>query len=292
MATAAPARLGQARSGNALQAKRIVLPALGLAALYAPVLVHAVGVWGSDPEFSFGFAAVPIAAAVVWLRRDAILASAGVPAAWGLPVMLLGLALYLASARSGIHALAGVSFLPAAGGAVAYLYGARTAGETALPFGLVAAGLSLFRGLLNSLGFQMQMMTAVAAAPLATWLGTPVRQAGVDLFTSKVHLVVAQACSGMDSLVAMLCLGGLIVGLGTGAWKSRAALLASVLPIILLANVIRVTLVLVLYPWLGPSITTSPLHEILDAVLFLVSGAVFLLVAQALRCGPAWRVTR
>jgi exosortase len=269
-----------------------VLTLLGILVLYVPVFVHAVDVWRSDPEFSFGFVVPPIAIALLWFRRAALASAFGRGSVVGLVPLVGGLALFLVSARTGVHALAGASVLFVGYGVVAYLGGLTAARLTAFPLAFLTAGLSLYRGMFNSLGFALQQMTASASAPLASLMGVPVRQVGVDLFTGNLHLVVAQACSGLDSLVALLCLGAVFVGIGTGSLPRRAALFAVVLPIILAANIVRVTLVLVLFGPLGTSVTDGLVHAGLDVVVFIAAVFTFWFVAGALKCAPVMPAIR
>jgi exosortase len=163
---------------------------------------------------------------------------------------------------------------------------------TALPAILLAGAMSLYRGLLNSVGFALQLLTAQGAAATTSTLGLPVRRSGVDLFAPGTHLVVAQACSGMDSLLALLCLATLIVGVVPASLTRRAVLVALVLPIILVANVARVTLVLLLSQPFGSAVAQGLLHGFLSASLFVAAVALFGLAALALRCLPTFAGTR
>ena len=76
------------------------------------------------------------------------------------------------------------------------------------------------------------------SAGAASVLGFTVNRSGVDLFTRNVHLVVAESCSGMDSLLALLCLGALFVSLTQASIGRRLLLLTAVVPITLAANVV------------------------------------------------------
>jgi len=248
--------------------------------------VHAAGVWSVDQELSFGFLVPPAAAAVVLLRRRALHASvaAGRPA--GLLALVAGLLLYVAGIRSDVHAIAGLAFLPTVLGATAYLYGLPAARILAAPAALVTAALSLYRGLLAPLGFALQELTAGGSAALASLGGVPVHRSGVDLFVGSAHFVVAQACSGMDSLLALLCLGLLVVALASAAWPRRVLLLALVLPVVLAANVLRVTAVLALAVPFGTAAGEGLAHAWLSAGVFLVAGLVLWLACVGLRCQP------
>jgi exosortase len=260
--------------------------------VYLPVFSHAVDVWRLDQEFSFGFLVPPVALGLVaWRWRELAAARSAGPAA-SLLALAAGMLLFLAGSRADVHALAAASFLPVVLSAVAYLYGLTAARLSALPVLLLTGALSLYRGLLSSIGFALQQLTAQAAAGAAVVLGVPVHRSGVDLFVGKVHLVVAEACSGMDSLLALLCLGLTFTGLVPAPLVRRAVLIALVLPIILAANVIRVTLVLVLSQPLGRAVAQGLLHELLSAFLFVAATVLFAVAGLALRCAPSLAATR
>jgi exosortase len=261
--------------------------AAAITLVYLPVLRHGVDVWRSDQELSFGFLVPPVAAALLASRLRSLLVARADGQLLGLAVLAAGLLLLLVSSRSGVHALAGASLLPVLLGATGFLYGGGVARLIAFPAALLAGGLSLYRGLLDSVGFGLQLLTAQAAAAAATQLGVPVRRSGVDLFAGSLHLVVVQACSGMDSLLALLCLGALFVGLAHASLLRRAALIGLVLPIILAANVLRVTLVVLLSRPLGLAVVQGALHEALSASLFVAATLLFAAAGLALRCVPS-----
>lgn len=264
---------------------------VALAVTYAPVLVHAIGVWRVDQELSFGFLVPPAAAALAvlsWRQRRTSPSPGG--AIW-LPLLAAGLLLLLVGFRSGVHAVAGASFLPTVLGAVGYLYGMAAARVLLAPAVLMSVALALYRGLLAPLGFALQELTAQGSALLAAAGGIPVRRSGVDLFVGDVHFIVAQSCSGMDSLLALLCLGLLVVALASAAWPQRLLLLALILPVVLVANVLRVTAVLALSLPFGTAAGEGLAHESLSAAVFLVAGLALWLACVLLRCQPRFDVT-
>lgn len=245
-------------------------------------------VWRSDSEFSFGFYLPPITLGLLWWRRKQLLMSRGPGEGAGLAVLLAGLLLLLASARSGVHAVAGASFACTALGAAGYLYGRRMAATLLFPISFLCLGLCLYRGLLNSLGFTLQRETAAASSVLASLFGVSVRRSGVDLYVGSFHFVVAEACSGMSSLLALLCLGMLMVGLARTTWLRRLLLIVLILPITLAANIIRVTLVLTLSQVVGLTVVDSLVHGTLSAVLFLAATVLFVVAGKVLGCYPAF----
>ncbi len=268
------------------QAIAVAAVALALGLLFVPIFAHAFVVWTTDEEFSFGLLAPPLACWVIWLRRHALIASAGPGRTIGLLPMCVGFLILLAGTRSGVHALSAAAFLPTVLGVTLYLHGTLSARLLAFPVAFLTVSLCLYRGFLSSLGFAMQQFTADASATIASLLGAQVRRSGVDLFVGPFHFVVAETCSGMNSLMALLCLGALVAGLTRASFPRRLVFLALILPIVLVANTIRVTLVLLLAPPFGLAIADSALHGTLSAVLFLTAFALFLVAGRMLQCLP------
>jgi len=254
-------------------------------------VTHAVGVWSVDQELSFGFLVPPSAAALVWLRWRRLRSSLSSGSGVGLVALTTGLLLLVAGFRSGIHALAAASLLPTMMGATAYLYGVPAARVLFPATAFTTAGLSLYRGLLAPLGFALQELTARGSAALAALGGVPVKRSGVDLFVGGAHFVVAESCSGMDSLLALMSLGFLVVALASAAWPQRLLLLALVVPVVLGANVLRVTTVLALSQPFGAAAGEGLPHQALSAAVFLTASLVLWLACVILRCQPRFDAT-
>lgn len=255
-----------------------------LTLVYLPVFAHAVDVWASDQEFSFAFLVPPITMALLWLRREAIRRALGAGSNNGLILLAGGLLILIAGARSGIHAVSGASFAVTALGAMVYLYGIAAARTLLFPLGFLTISLCLFRGLLSSVGFTLQGLTARYATTAASLAGVPVRRSGFDLFVGQFHFVVAEACSGLSSLLALLCLATLIVGLARTSPARRFILIVLVVPIVLTANVIRVTLVLGLAQVFGLAVAHGFIHGFFSAALFLAALGLFFLIGSLLGC--------
>ncbi len=281
-----PAGAGPARTWGRGQLVAAVVVLVALLVVYLPTFAHAVEVWSLDEEFSFAFLVPPLALGLAWLRRDTIRRSLGAGSNLGLLILAAGLLTLLASARSGVHVVAGASFVVTALGVIAYLYGPKAMWACFYPVAFLAFGLCLYRGLLVSVGFDMQTLTAHASARAAALVGVPVHRTGVDLFVGKFHFVVAQACSGMSSLLALLCLGTVMVGLARSTMSRRLLMLLLVVPIVLVANIVRVTLVLTLSQVVGLAVVNSIIHGAFDAIIFLIAFGLFFLAGKVLKCTP------
>lgn len=267
------------------------LPPLALLALAGwlvwPALVHAFDVWSTIDELSFGFFVLPIAAGLIWWRREALKASIGDGSLLGLPIVVVSLAAYVLAYRVGINALAGIAVSPLLLGIVVYLWGWRAGRVLAFPIGFLAFGLGLYRGLLDSVGFALQGVTAVGAAAAAPLLGVDVTRDGLVLQSAQFAFIVAEACSGMSSLVSLLALAALWAYVTRGAVPARAAIVLSVLPLVVIANTTRVTLVLLVAWHFGQDTALGFFHGASSLLLFGLSLGGLLLVSRIVGCRPS-----
>jgi exosortase len=241
--------------------------ALATLALVVPAFAHAVDVWSTTEEFSYGFLIAPVSLAVIWWRRTELRRSLGRGAAAGLAIVVISLLFYLGGERLGIHAITGLSVSPLLFGAAVYLWGWRTGRVLAFPFAFLAFGLGVFRGLLDTVGFALQGITAFGAGTLAQTIGLPVVRDGL-LTSDRFAFIVADTCSGMSSLVSLLALAALWVYAARGTVPARLAVLLSVVPLTIIANTLRVTLVLVVANWLGQDAAIGFFHGASSLVLF------------------------
>src|SRR4051794_39650562 len=109
--------------------------AVATIAVVWPAFAHALDVWSTTEEFSYGYLIPPVALGVVWFRRQALLQSIGRGSSFGLCIVAVSLVAMLVAERMGIHALAGIAVSPLLFGAVVYLWGWAAGRVLAFPIG-------------------------------------------------------------------------------------------------------------------------------------------------------------
>jgi exosortase len=169
-------------------------------------------------------------------------------------------------------------------GAIAFLFGWRTARQVAFPLAFLAFGLALFRGLLDSVGFGLQGITSVGASTLASGVGIPVVRDGLVLSSDRFAFVVAEPCSGMSSLVSLLALAALSTYVAQGSIPARAAVIGSALPLVIVANSIRVASVLAVANWFGEDAALGFFHSASSLLLFGMALGGLVLTSRVVGC--------
>jgi exosortase len=249
-----------------------------------PVVTHAVNIWAANPDLNFGFLIPPVALGLIWWRHSALAQLRARGATSALPLMLFAVASLLVSERLWANSPAAISAGLLVFGLVAYLRGWPTARAVLFPIALVTISLTLEPTLLSGVGFALQGLTALGAAALATDLGVSLVREGLVLRSANFAFVVSEACSGMNSLMALLTLATLLIYITRGKFLARGALIGAVLPLVLAANITRVTLVLLIANWFGEDAALGFFHEASSLVLFSMALAGLLLVSRLVRC--------
>lgn len=117
------------------------------------------------------------------------------------------------------------------------------------------------------------------ATELLAWAGYPIGRSGVVVTIGQYQLLVTEACAGLQTMFTLEAMGLLYASLMNHASPLRNVLLATlVIPIALLANVVRVVvLALITYYW-GDAAGQGFLHGFSGIVLFLVALVLVVLV--------------
>jgi exosortase B len=101
-------------------------------------------------------------------------------------------------------------------------------------------------------------------------VGVPVFREGVTLTVAQYQLLVEDACSGMNSLNGLIAISLFYIYLLRNAsWKYSLALVALVVPIAILANIIRVVVLVLLTYFFGDAVAQGFLHMAAGLLLFV-----------------------
>jgi exosortase len=259
----------------------------GLAASLGLALAPSLpGLWARwtvpDGAFEHGPLALPLAAAVVWSRRDRLPPARLTPMALPL-VAACGWWLVAArlAAAPGLEALAWSCLL----GATVLARGGRAwLRALAGPLLFVVAFLVPWPQLLVSpLAHALKGVAADLAARLLDALGVPVVRVGAALHLRAATLTVDEACGGLRGLLGVLALAALLALLEPDR-RRRWTALALAVPAAVLGNAVRVALLVALVDQGVESALRGPLHA--------ATGLVVYLIAFGLLAGATWLVPR
>ncbi len=260
--------------GNALPLVGLSICAVLLAILYYPVLVLLVDDWIRLPDFSHGFLVPIISIYLVWEKRKQ-LAQPTHPDNLGLLILVFGLVLLLFGRLAAEIFTQRFSMLIVIAGIVLFLLGRKHLKTVAFPLLLLVLMIPLPSILLQKITGPMQFFASSCAAGTLEILGIPVLREGNIIHLSNTSLEVAEACSGIRSMISLFTLGVLFAYFTKSVAWQRVLMVLACLPITIFVNAFRVSLTGVLAHYFGPAAAGGFFHEFSGYVLFLLAGALF-----------------
>lgn len=252
---------------------------LGLAALYVPTGIDlARGLWRDD-AYSHGPIIAAVFAWLVWRARASLADESSPPAPLvGAGVLLVGLAMYLLGRTQSLMVFEAASLIPVAAGAVLMLRGFQGLRATAFAIFFLVFLVPLPGFVLDFVSVPLKEVVSASVAWLLQLLSYPVEREGVVLWVGNYQMLVADACSGLNSLYSLVALGLLYAHVterkpaGGGANAARTALLlAAVLPIAVVANIVRVLALVLITYHLGEEAAKGWVHDLAGLLVFGVA---------------------
>ena len=270
--------------------------AVAIVALYWGTLSSLVKHWASDDDFSHGFFVVPLAAYFLWERRDAFRRAPVQPSIWG-AFFLAGSLLVFVAGRFGAELfLTRVSIVGVVAGTLLFLCGWRYLRIAAFPLAFLLLMIPLPAIVFNQITFPLQGVAARAGEAVIAVAGVPVLREGNILHVPGRALEVAEACSGIRSLMSLLMLA-VVLGYFTEKRTGARVLIAlASVPIAIIANAGRVAGTGLAAYWVSPAAADGFFHTFSGWLVFIVAFAGLLIVqrlVEAARYGSArWREAR
>jgi len=229
-----------------LPGTRIPWPAIGLVAslalCYAVVFMRLCAEWSSDPNVSYGFFVPFLTGYVVWQERDRLRGIVPSPSNFGLVLLLLGGAL-LCMGPPGLNTFAfatRIALIFSITGAILFVRGFATCRALIYPLLLTLLMIPMPGFVLEHITFPLQIVASQTAEKGLDLIGYSVLREGNILRLPSETLDVAEACSGLRSLLALTFLGQAYVCLLDGRRWMRPVMALLVIPVAVFANAVRI----------------------------------------------------
>ena len=250
--------------------------AILLAGLYSAVAPRLVHQWASDDDYTHGFLILPLALYFVWDGRERLKGLSVKPSLWGAGLLAFGLVMLVVGSVGAELFLQRSSFVVVLAGLVWMLLGTAFLRELAFPLAFLVFMIPLPAIVMNAVAFPLQLFAAQTATFCMQAAGIPVLREGNVITLASTTLEVAEACSGIRSLQALLALGA-VYGYFTqkAAWKKWALVLLSV-PIAIAANAFRVAGTGFLAHYWGGEMAQGFYHGFAGWIVFVVAFALLL----------------
>lgn len=251
--------------------------------LYVPTLVHLVAQWWKDPDFSHGFFVPLFSGFVIWQERSRLAALTPRPSWWGLLFLGVGLCLLIVGQMGAELFLSRVSFLIVLAGLIVFFFGWSFFRAVLFPWAFLFLMIPVPTIVFNQITFPLQLLASRVASTILPWMGVPVLREGNVIVLPAMALEVAEACSGIRSLMSLATLAVIYGYLMERRVGVRVLLALASIPIAVAANSFRIVGTGLLVQYWDPDKAEGFFHEFQGWLVFVASLVMLYLFHRIVR---------
>ncbi len=244
--------------------------------------------WWQIPDASHGFLVPLFAGYLIWSRKDAIRKTEIRPTWSGVLVIFLGLLLLVVGDLGAELFLSRVSIVILLAGFTLCFGGWALLRQLRFALSVLLIAIPIPAILLNQVTLPLQIFASKAASDVLPLFGVPVLREGNVIQLPVMKLEVAEACSGIRSLVSLVAMS---IFYGYFAEKSilrRIILVLFSVPIAITANSLRIVGTGLCVQYWDPDKAMGFFHEFSGWVMFVVSLTCLFFVHRAMSI--VWKV--
>ncbi|MFQ5902022.1 MAG: VPLPA-CTERM-specific exosortase XrtD, partial [Thermodesulfobacteriota bacterium] len=269
---------GMSPSQNKWVVVRPLILCLLFGVLYHAILSFLVYDWWTDNNYSHGFIVPLVSAYLIWERKDILTKLKPSPNLLGLFLFLAGIGVLILGHVGAELFLMRFSMLLVISGLVLFLLGTEFLRVLLFPIGFLIYMIPLPQVIFNAIAFPLQLFAAQVATGILQSLGIPVLREGNIIQLAYSTLEVAEACSGIRSLVTLLTLSTVYSYFTQDRLWKHVVLIISAIPIAVIANSTRVTGTGILAHYFGAGVAQGFYHTFSGWLVFMVAFGLLLLV--------------
>lgn len=253
------------------------------AGLYFVIVQKMALQWYEDPNYSHGFLVPLIAAYFVYDRREQLRETIIAPWNPGLLVILLGLSQLVFGHLANEFFTMRSSLVVLLAGLVLYFFGRKVFRQLLLPISYLLLMIPLPYIVYDAAAFPLKLFVTKVSVGVLKLIGIAVVREGNIIMFPYITLEVADACSGMRSLVSFLALGVAYAVFMTSSTTKRILIVVAALAIAIFNNSLRVIVTGVLAQYWGTAAAQGFFHEFTGMAIFVVGMLMLVGIGTLLR---------
>ena len=245
-----------------------------------PVLKELVADWIRDVNYSHGFFIIPISIFLFYHRRRELIFPAPT-SRWGLALLVAGAVGMILGVAASEFFTTRVSMVLMLTGISWYYLGTANFRKVWFAFFFLLFMIPIPSIIYYAATLPMQLLSTKVTVGLLKVIGMPVARNGNIILLTDKALEVAEACSGLRSLVTLMALGALYAYLRMPGKVLPVVLFAATIPIAIVTNIFRIFVTSVGAYAVSKDLAESFLHEI-SGLLVFVTALILVIILGAL----------
>ncbi len=263
---------------------KVYLLGLLTALIYHSVIVELVQAWMKNPYYNHGFLIPLISGYLVFRSKGRLKEAVTRPSLYGMVFAGFGILIFVVD-RYVFKMLffSSVGMLLFIIGGVLLILGKEHLRPLLFPILSLILMAPIPDFIFDQLFIPLQLMASRIGQIMPELLGIPVLREGIHLHLAPFSVTVDKSCSSMHSLIALSALSFIIAYMMADSIKGRALIVASSIPLAILANGFRLVLITLLALWLGKGIFDSFFHPLSGKLFFLLALSIIVFEAKGIK---------
>ncbi|RKX21784.1 MAG: exosortase [Candidatus Zixiibacteriota bacterium] len=248
-----------------------------------PVIYDLIIDWYTDPNYSHGFLVPVISGYLIWKKRRELAEIKKSNNNLGLIPIMAGIIFFILGNAASEYFTVRFSMVIILFGLILYYYGGGIVRRTWFEIIFLLFMIPIPYIIYFSATFPMQLLASKVTVFLLDGLGMPVIRQGNIIHLANQSLEVADACSGLRSLISLLALGAIYSYLTQKRFVGKILLFLATIPIAVIGNIFRVFLTSIIVYTSEIDITAEPTHTIMGASVFVTAFVLLLITGTVLK---------
>lgn len=244
-------------------------------------------IWIEHSNNSHGILVPFIFLVLIWNQRNKLNWEKIESSKTGIFIILFSLFMYIIGVAGAIEVLPRVSIVTTLAGLVIYHLGLRNFYKISFPFLFLFFMVPVPVSIITKVSLPLQLLVTKISASIIKLMSIPVYREGNMLYFANVSLEVAEACSGIRSLIAFFMLSSLFAYSSKGFLSKRLVILLSAVPLAFFVNLLRVTGTGILAHYFGGSVARGFLHEFSGIVVFWIGLVLLFIISKLFKTNTA-----
>ena len=251
--------------------------------MYYRIVPEMVNVWYQDENYSHGFLVPIIAGYFIWQRWPDLKERPVKPDWLGLVIILWGLLQLLAAWFGTEYFTMRTSLIVLLFGMTLFWFGRAVLKGLALPFGYLIFMVPIPYIIYDMAAFPLKLFVTRVSVAFLKIVGVVVIREGNIIMFPTTTLEVADACSGIRSLISLLAIATAYAFLMNTSTIRRWVIIFSAIPIAVATNALRVIVTGILAQWWGAKAAEGFFHEFAGMTVFLLAMVLLVAFGELLR---------
>lgn len=252
-------------------------------ALYYKIVPDMVMDWYKDDNYSHGFLVPFIAGYFLWQRWDEIKVEPVKPDNLGIGVLLFGCVQLTIAWLGSEYFTMRSSLIVLLAGIVLLWFGRGALGKLALPLGYLIFMVPIPYIVYDSVAFPLKLFVSKVSVEFLQMIGVVVLREGNIIMLQTTTLEVADACSGIRSLMSLLALATAYAFFLNTTTMKRWLIIVAAVPIAIFTNALRVIGTGILAQYWGERAAQGFFHEFAGLVVFALAMVMLVGLGALLR---------